>query len=73
MLFCTGGQAAASSRIENYFGFPFGLSGADLTGLAVLQALKFGAQLASPCQAVKLNTSPERQPASPAPAGRGSH
>ena len=51
-----GGQAAASSRIENYFGFPFGLSGADLTGLAVLQALKFGAQLASPCQAVKLAT-----------------
>ena len=52
----TGGQAAASSRIENYFGFPFGLSGADLTGLAVLQALKFGAQLATPCQAVKLDT-----------------
>ena len=52
----TGGQAAASSRIENYFGFPFGLSGADLTGLAVLQALKFGAQLASPCQAVTLDT-----------------
>ena len=52
----TGGQAAASSRIENYLGFPFGLSGADLTGLAVLQALKFGAQLASPCQAVKLDT-----------------
>ena len=52
----TGGQAAASSRIENYFGFPFGLSGTDLTGRAVLQALKFGAQLASPCQAVKLDT-----------------
>ena len=52
----TGGQAAASSRIENYFGFPFGLSGADLTGRAVLQALKFGAQLASPCEAVKLDT-----------------
>jgi thioredoxin reductase (NADPH) len=52
----TGGQAAASSRIENYFGFPFGLSGADLTGRAVLQALKFGAQLASPCQAVTLDT-----------------
>ncbi len=52
----TGVQAAASSRIENYFGFPFGLSGVDLTGLAVLQALKFGAQLASPCQAVKLDT-----------------
>jgi len=52
----TGGQAAASSRIENYLGFPFGLSGADLTGRAVLQALKFGAQLASPCQAVTLDT-----------------
>jgi thioredoxin reductase (NADPH) len=52
----TGGQAAASSRIENYLGFPFGLSGADLTGRAVLQALKFGAQLASPCEAVKLET-----------------
>jgi thioredoxin reductase (NADPH) len=51
----TGGQAAASSRIENYFGFPFGLSGADLTGRAVLQALKFGAQLASPCEAVRLD------------------
>jgi thioredoxin reductase (NADPH) len=52
----TGGQAAASSRIENYLGFPFGLSGADLTGRAVLQALKFGAQLASPCLAVRLDT-----------------
>jgi thioredoxin reductase (NADPH) len=52
----TGGQAAASSRIENYFGFPFGLSGDDLTGRAVLQALKFGAQLASPCAAVSLET-----------------
>ncbi|HEY1667952.1 MAG TPA: FAD-dependent oxidoreductase [Trebonia sp.] len=51
----TGGQAAASSRIENYFGFPFGLSGADLTGRAVLQTLKFGAQLASPCEAVRLD------------------
>jgi thioredoxin reductase (NADPH) len=50
----TGGQAAASSRIENYLGFPFGLSGGELTGRAVLQALKFGAQLASPCQAVRL-------------------
>jgi thioredoxin reductase (NADPH) len=51
----TGGQAAASSRIENYLGFPFGLSGADLTGRAVLQALKFGAQLASPCPVVSLD------------------
>jgi thioredoxin reductase (NADPH) len=51
-----GGQAAASSRIENFFGFPFGLSGADLTGRAALQALKFGAQLATPCPAVRLDT-----------------
>ena len=45
----TGGQAAASSRIENYLGFPFGLSGAALASRAVVQALKFGAHLASPC------------------------
>jgi thioredoxin reductase (NADPH) len=55
----TGGQAAASSRIENYLGFPFGLSGADLTGRAVLQALKFGAQVASPCEAIRLDTDRE--------------
>src|SRR6202012_1234397 len=52
----TGGRAAATPRIENYLGFPFGLSGADLTGRAVLQAVKFGAQLASPCPAAKLDT-----------------
>jgi thioredoxin reductase (NADPH) len=50
----TGGQAAASSRIENYLGFPFGLSGETLTGRAVVQALKFGAHLASPCGVVAL-------------------
>jgi thioredoxin reductase (NADPH) len=49
-----GGQAAASSRIENYIGFPSGLSGSDLTGRAVVQALKFGAQLNSPCAVVHL-------------------
>ncbi|MEP6560931.1 MAG: FAD-dependent oxidoreductase, partial [Nakamurella sp.] len=51
----TGCQAAASSRIENYLGFPSGLSGADLTGRAAVQALKFGAQLSSPCEVVKLD------------------
>lgn len=56
----TGGQAAASSRIENYLGFPSGLSGADLTGRAAVQALKFGAQLSSPCEAVHLDTSAEQ-------------
>ena len=55
-----GGQAAASSRIENYLGFPSGISGADLTGRAALQALKFGAQLSSPCEVVALDTSTER-------------
>jgi thioredoxin reductase (NADPH) len=50
----TGGQAAASSRIENYLGFPFGLSGAALTSRAAVQALKFGAHLASPCGVTSL-------------------
>ena len=54
----TGGQAAASSRIENYMGFPFGLSGAALTGRAAVQALKFGAHLASPCGVTALRSSP---------------
>jgi thioredoxin reductase (NADPH) len=44
-----GGQAGASSRIENYLGFPTGISGADLTERAVVQAEKFGARLTSPC------------------------
>ncbi|HEY5201940.1 MAG TPA: FAD-dependent oxidoreductase [Acidothermaceae bacterium] len=51
----TGGQAAASSRIENYLGFPSGLSGAELTGRASIQALKFGAELSSPCKAASLD------------------
>ncbi|MFI5891842.1 FAD-dependent oxidoreductase [Actinoplanes sp. NPDC051513] len=54
----TGGQAAASSRIENYMGFPFGLSGAALTGRAAVQALKFGAHLGSPCGVRALRSSP---------------
>jgi thioredoxin reductase (NADPH) len=40
-----GGQAGSSSRIENYLGFPTGISGLDLTGRAYAQAQKFGAQL----------------------------
>ena len=51
-----GGQAAASSRIENYLGFPSGISGHDLTQRAALQAMKFGAELASPCKVVNLGT-----------------
>ena len=49
-----GGQAGTSSRIENYFGFPTGVSGADLTQRGVVQAEKFGAQLSAPCSAVAL-------------------
>ncbi len=44
----TGGQAGTSSKIENYLGFPTGLSGAELAGRATLQAEKFGAQLSIP-------------------------
>ena len=44
----TGGQAGTSSKIENYLGFPMGLSGAELAGRATLQAEKFGAQLSIP-------------------------
>ena len=49
-----GGQAGTSSRIENYLGFPTGISGADLSGRAVVQAEKFGAHLTSPCAATAL-------------------
>src|SRR5262249_44163682 len=40
-----GGQAGSSSRIENYLGFPMGISGQDLAGRAYIQAEKFGAQI----------------------------
>jgi thioredoxin reductase (NADPH) len=43
-----GGQAGSSTRIENYLGFPAGVSGAELTRAAMLQAVKFGARLVSP-------------------------
>jgi thioredoxin reductase (NADPH) len=50
----TGGQAATSSRIENYLGFPAGVSGAELAERATLQAEKFGARINVPCEAVGL-------------------
>jgi thioredoxin reductase (NADPH) len=52
--FAPGGQAGTSSRIENYLGFPTGISGGDLTQRALVQAEKFGAHLSSPCAAVSL-------------------
>lgn len=49
-----GGQASATSRIENYLGFPYGVSGAELIGQAQLQALKFGVRVFAPCEAQRL-------------------
>jgi thioredoxin reductase (NADPH) len=49
-----GGQAGASRRIENYLGFPAGISGTELTSRAVSQARKFGARPATPYRAVAL-------------------
>ena len=49
-----GGQAGTSRRIENYLGFPAGISGSDLTVRAVGQARKFGARTATPYRAVAL-------------------
>jgi thioredoxin reductase (NADPH) len=52
-----GGQAGQSSRIENYLGFPAGLSGSDLTRRAVTQARRFGVEMLSPQEAVGLRSS----------------
>jgi thioredoxin reductase (NADPH) len=49
-----GGQASTSSRIENYLGFPAGISGGELAARALLQAEKFGARMAMPAEAVGL-------------------
>ena len=51
-----GGQAGTSSRIENYLGFPSGLSGADLTRRALTQAARFGVELLSPCEVIDIST-----------------
>jgi len=50
-----GGQAGASSRIENYLGFPTGISGQALAGRAFSQAQKFGAELAIPLRVERLH------------------
>lgn len=53
-MIAPGGQAGTSSRIENYFGFTTGISGAELTQRGLVQAEKFGASLSAPCTAVAL-------------------
>lgn len=54
-----GGQAGASARIENYLGFPTGISGQALAGRAYNQALKFGAELAIPLEVARLDCAAE--------------
>jgi thioredoxin reductase (NADPH) len=56
----TGGQAGTSARIENYLGFPAGVSGSELTQRAGVQALKFGVRLTMPSEAVALRSEPGR-------------
>jgi thioredoxin reductase (NADPH) len=51
-----GGQAGTSSRIENYLGFPSGLSGGDLSRRAVAQASRFGAEILTPLEARSIRT-----------------
>src|SRR4051794_36502866 len=55
-----GGQAGTSRRIENYLGFPAGITGSELTSRAVTQARKFGARTATPYRARALEPGPER-------------
>ena len=52
----TGGQAGTSARIENYLGFPAGVSGSELTQRAGVQAIKFGVRLTAPAAAVGLTS-----------------
>jgi thioredoxin reductase (NADPH) len=52
----TGGQAGTSARIENYLGFPAGVSGSELTQRAGVQAIKFGVRLTAPARAEGLSS-----------------
>jgi len=53
--YAPGGQAGSSSLIENFFGFPTGISGGDLTSRAQLQAFRFGAHFSTPSPALSLS------------------
>lgn len=57
--YAPGGQAGSSSLIENFFGYPTGISGGDLTWLAQLQAYRFGAKFSTPSQALSLKYNPD--------------
>jgi thioredoxin reductase (NADPH) len=57
--YAPGGQAGSSSLIENFFGFPTGISGGELTWLAQLQAYRFGAMFSTPASALSLRYNPD--------------
>ena len=59
--YAPGGQAGSSSLIENFFGFPTGISGGDLTWRAQLQAYRFGAKFSTPAQALTLSYTPDSE------------
>jgi thioredoxin reductase (NADPH) len=61
--YAPGGQAGSSSLIENFFGFPTGVSGGDLTYRAQLQAYRFGAKFSTPSQALSLSFGDGEYPA----------
>jgi thioredoxin reductase (NADPH) len=57
--YAPGGQAGSSSLIENFFGFPTGIGGGELTWLAQLQAYRFGAKFSTPAAALSLGYKPD--------------
>src|SRR6476659_678739 len=57
--YAPGGQAGSSSLIENFFGFPTGIGGGELTWLAQLQAYRFGAKFSTPASALSLQYNPD--------------
>jgi thioredoxin reductase (NADPH) len=57
--YAPGGQAGSSSLIENFFGFPTGIGGGELTWLAQLQAYRFGAKFSTPAAALSLKYNPD--------------
>src|SRR5881398_2199608 len=59
--YAPGGQAGSSSLIENFFGFPTGIGGGELTWLAQLQAYRFGAKFSTPAEALSLQYHPESE------------
>jgi thioredoxin reductase (NADPH) len=59
--YAPGGQAGSSSLIENFFGFPTGIGGGELTWLAQLQAYRFGAKFSTPAAALSMQYNPDSE------------